>query len=208
MQTLILTLDRLDEVQPGDRLVAIDDIKLSAEKVLTDGPRRLWPNGPIGIPFEHGGVAPAYLYPDSLVERSITVERDGPYLGNVSAEARQAVLPEPGALGMLNPYAVADEKPEPAPMPAAYWDTRERNAIRRNPQYEATLRLLDVPGADIVDLRACAPRDGIWLGARYYSHQAGILARWYGWTERVADYTWRLTPAGRRVLALLDQRKG
>lgn len=77
MSTLTIPKDRLDEVQPGDRLVAIDEVTLSVARVFTGGPQRLWPNGLIGIPYEYGGVAAAYLYPDSLVERSITVEREG-----------------------------------------------------------------------------------------------------------------------------------
>jgi hypothetical protein len=186
MPKLTIDRDHLNDVRAGDRLVAIDDITLSAEKILTDGPRRLWPNGPIGIPFETGTPVEGYLYPDSLVGHSITVER-------VGAEPEREPEPTP--------------EPVSVPTPAVYWTTRERRAVQRNPHYEETLRLLSDPDGLAVDLRKRDPGDGRWHGARHYSHQAGLIASFYGWTERVADYTWRLTPSGRRVLAVLDRKK-
>lgn len=194
---LIISLDRLDEVQPGDRLVAIDDVRLSGERILTGGPQRVWTNGPIAIPFEHDGPTSAWFYFDSLVERDITIEREG-----VEPEP----MPEPEPIE-AKPEPESPRYPAPIP-PRVFLHERERKALRRNRQYEKTLRLLSDPDGRPVDLRKRAPADGIWLGARHHSHQAGMLATWYGWTERVGDYTWRLTAKGQRVLAILDQQEG
>jgi hypothetical protein len=232
MSTLVIPRDRLNEVHPGDRIVALDGGLYVNDIRIIRPPEPVRPGGPVGMLIRvvdngHEG----YLYPDSMIGESITVERDDPepvaedevsrWLDEDREERMERAWgPETGTpiAAALSPGTYIPEgeiAPAPAPPPApptVFLHERERKALRRNPHYVETLRLLSHPTGAAVNLRTrvAAESRANYFGPRYYSHQAGMLARWYGWCERsdAADYTWRLTPAGRRVLAALDAGMG
>lgn len=175
----VTTWDSIKRVQPGDRITHIDGRPLPKPPVAAAAPSLVHQGGPWQIRLEHDSPAGVerYFYPDTQAVENITVER-----------------PEP------------EPVPAPAP-PLLFLHERERKTLRRNRHYEDTLRLLDDGKGGAVDLRTRVEIVNRYNTPRSHSHTAGTLAAFYGWTERVADYTWRLTPAGRRVLAVLDQRK-
>lgn len=79
MTTLTITRDHLDEVRPGDRLVALDDVTLGMTRVFTGTIRRVGRGQARGIPYRvEDSKIEGHLYPDTHVERSIVVERPEP----------------------------------------------------------------------------------------------------------------------------------
>ncbi len=77
MLTLTLTPDRLNEVQPGDRLVGLNGSALSRPLTVVGALAEL-PGGVQAIALRTPHGTPANLYPDTHVDRGVTVERDEP----------------------------------------------------------------------------------------------------------------------------------
>lgn len=76
MTTLTITVDRLAEIRPGDRIVAIDGRPYDFEVTGALAPIR--PGATPGIRLATTSAADRYLYPDAHVAATVTVERPEP----------------------------------------------------------------------------------------------------------------------------------
>lgn len=180
-----------DLVVPGDRIIEIDGHPMSQRLVVHETPWEM--EGALRLVNPLGTETIWNLYPGTQVRHDITIERE-------------TVLYPPGDYSAEAPTREEFEATLPAPGPS--WDKRERAALRRNPHYADTLSLLD-PTGKATDLRAVRFKpDFRGRDASMHSHTCGTLGAFYGWTEKVGTFTWRLTERGQQVLAAYRTERG
>ena len=175
VETFTLARADLHLLNPGDRITAIDGRPFSWYPLTVAA--RPDARGAVPLVNRLGTDSEWWLYPDTQVMDSVTVERGEP----------DATEPAPAA-------------EPPVLVTAAAVTARDIQALRRNPQYVQVLRHLYRPDGTPGDTRG-----GRYSGSGW-AVTAGMIVTYYGWLEKAGPHRYRVTAHGEAVLRWAEAR--